>query len=81
MLILDQLRVANWMRSQDGAKGRNRPKPISPLSAQPKERRIGGTHLSDEEVVAMLAAVGPQRPNGNGNGNQPHNDDEEVAPS
>lgn len=56
--ILDQLRALAWLQTKDGAKGRNRPKPVSPL-AQPK--RIGHTDRDPEEVMAMLAKFGPQR--------------------
>lgn len=56
--ILDQLRALTWLQSKDGAKGTNRPKPVSPL-AQPK--RVGRTDRDPEEVMAMLARYGPQR--------------------
>ncbi|SFD14473.1 DUF5361 domain-containing protein [Streptomyces aidingensis] len=60
MLILDALRTANWMRSRDGQKGRNRPKPVSPL-ARKKGRRIGRTTRSPQQVAAYLASIGPPR--------------------
>jgi hypothetical protein len=35
---------------------------VSPLSqAQAKGRRIGKTDLPPEQVIAMLAAIGPER--------------------
>lgn len=54
----DQLAVANWQRSKDGAKGRNRPKPISPLAKQ-SGKRYGRTDRSPDEVKAHLARFGP----------------------
>jgi hypothetical protein len=60
-LILDQLRLANWMRSKDGTRNRNRPAPMSPLTqAQAKGRRIGHTDLEPEEAMALLARYGPE---------------------
>jgi hypothetical protein len=59
-LAVDQLRTANWMRSKDGAKGRNRPKPLSPL-AKPRGLRIGGTDRSPSEVMEVLARMAPAR--------------------
>ncbi len=49
--------MLTWMQSKDGAKGRNRPKPVSPL-AQPK--RVGRTDRDPDDVKAMLARFGPQ---------------------
>jgi hypothetical protein len=59
-LVHDQLAVANWQRSKDGSKGRNRPKPISPLLRNRGGTRIGKTDRSPEEVKALLARYGPQ---------------------
>jgi hypothetical protein len=59
-LVVDQLRTANWLRSKDGAKGRNRPKPLSPL-AKPRGLRIGGTDRSPSEVMEVLARMAPAR--------------------
>lgn len=56
-LIYDQLAIANWQRSRDGAKGRRRPKPISPLAR--KGTRYGKTDRDPEEVKAYLARFGP----------------------
>lgn len=50
--------MLTWLQSADGAKGRNRPKPVSP-AARPK--RIGHTDRDPAEVMAMLARYGPQR--------------------
>lgn len=58
-LVHDQLAVANWQRSKDGAKGRNRPKPLSPLLRQRQSGRMGKTDKSPEEVKALLARYGP----------------------
>lgn len=57
-LVHDQLAVANWQRSKDGAKGRNRPKPLSPLR-KPAGARYGKTDKSPDEVKALLARYGP----------------------
>lgn len=49
------------MRSKDGAKGRNRPQPLSPLAqARAKGIRTGRTDLPPEQVIAMLARYGPE---------------------
>lgn len=53
MLIIDTLREANWQRSKDGSKNRNRPKPVSPLAKRGK--RIGNANgRSNTEVLALL---------------------------
>lgn len=52
-LVLDELRTANWQRTKDGAKGRNRPKPISPLRKAPG-KRIGRTDRSPAQIAAWL---------------------------
>lgn len=54
---MDELRVSNWMRTKDGAKGRNRPKPISPL-ATPRGKRTGQTDRPPAEVIAVLQRIG-----------------------
>nr|WP_240981177.1 DUF5361 domain-containing protein [Streptomyces sp. N502] len=59
-LAVDELRVANWQRSKDGTKGRNRPKPISPLAQKPG-LRTGRTDRSPREVQELLARFGPAR--------------------
>jgi hypothetical protein len=59
-LVVDELRTGNWMRSKDGAKGRNRPKPISPL-AKPRGIRTGHTDRSPAEVMEVLARMRPAR--------------------
>lgn len=56
-LVHDQLAIANWQRTKDGAKGRNRPKPLSPLADRGK--RVGHTDRSPEEIKAYLARFGP----------------------
>ncbi len=55
-LVHDQLATANWQRSKDGSKNRNRPKPISPLAKQ-RGTRYGKTDRDPEEVKAYLARV------------------------
>lgn len=57
-LVHDQLATANWQRSKDGSKGRNRPKPLSPL-AQKSGTRVGKTDRDPDEVKAVLARYGP----------------------
>ena len=56
-LAVDELRTSNWMRTKDGAKGRNRPKPISPL-ATPRGKRTGQTDKAPAEVIAVLSRIG-----------------------
>lgn len=57
--MYDQLRILVWQNTKDGHKGRNRPKPLSPL-AQPAGVRYGGGHgRSNDEVKAYLARFGP----------------------
>lgn len=56
-LIVDQLAIANWQRSKDGRKNRNRPKPISPLNRT--GTRFGKTDRDPDEVAAFLASIGP----------------------
>lgn len=57
-LVYDQLAIANWQRSKDGSKGRNKPTPISPLAK--RGTRYGGNHgRTDEEVKAFLARLNP----------------------
>ena len=51
--VVDELRTANWQRSKDGSKNRNRPKPISPLRTA-SGKRIGKTDRSPAEVKAYL---------------------------
>lgn len=57
-LVYDQLVISNWQRSKDGAKGRNRPKPISPLTKK-AGNRYGKTSRSPDEIKAYLARFGP----------------------
>jgi len=61
-LIHDQLAIANWQRSKDGQRDRNRPKPMSPLLQREsrRERRIGHTDRTPDEVRALLAQLGPR---------------------
>ncbi|MDX3555279.1 DUF5361 domain-containing protein [Streptomyces europaeiscabiei] len=59
-LAVDELRTANWQRTKDGQKGRNRPKPISPLATKPGIR-TGRTDRSPREVQALLARYGAAR--------------------
>jgi hypothetical protein len=58
-LVVDELRIANWQRSRDGSRNRNRPKRISPLAGG-EGKRIGRTDRSPDEVAAYLAKIGPR---------------------
>lgn len=58
-LILDELRIANWQRTKDGRKGRNRPRRVSPLARNAGSVRFGKTDRSPEEVAAYLARFDP----------------------
>lgn len=58
-LAVDELRIANWQRSADGAKGRRPPQRISPLTRAPTTR-LGRTELPPEQVKDLLARYGPQ---------------------
>lgn len=60
-LVHDQLAIANWQRSKDGVKGRNRPTPLSPLARQQRGVRWGRTSRNPEQVKALLAQIGPAR--------------------
>lgn len=59
-LALDELRLGNWLRTKDGAKGRNRPKRLSPL-AKPQGTRHGSVPAgrTPTEVRQLLARYGP----------------------
>lgn len=57
-LVVDELRIGNWLRTKDGQKGRNRPRRVSPL-ARPAGKRTGRTDRSPAEVAALLARYGP----------------------
>jgi len=58
-MVVDELRLANWMRTDAARQNRDRPKPISPLASRPKGQRIGQTDRPASEVMAILAAMGP----------------------
>jgi hypothetical protein len=57
-LLLDELRTANWQRTKDGQKNRNRPKPASPL-AKKRGIRTGRTDQDPADVMRLLKKVGP----------------------
>jgi hypothetical protein len=59
-LTVDDLRVANWQRTKDAQRGRNRPKPISPLAKKPGVH-TGRTDKTPGEVQRMLVRYGPAR--------------------
>lgn len=56
-LALDELRTANWQRTKDGQKNRNRPKPVSPLAKKPG-KRTGRTDKEPADVMRLLKTVG-----------------------
>jgi hypothetical protein len=58
-MIVDELRIANWQRSKNGLRNRNKPKRISPLAKKPG-RRYGRTDRSPDEVVAYLRRLNPR---------------------
>lgn len=54
-LQADYLRMLLWMRSKDGAKGRNRPKPIPRPGIDDGKKKLGGTtKMSAEKMSALL---------------------------
>lgn len=55
---VDGIRMGNWLKSKDGQKGTNRPKPISPW-AKKAGKVWGKTDKSPAEVVAILKTMGP----------------------
>ena len=66
-LVHDQLATANWQRTKDGSKGRNRPKPLSPLAQaqmeaaaadDPRNRHYGRPTIPQDEVLALLRRLG-----------------------
>ena len=56
-LAVDELRTANWQRTKDGQKNRNRPKPLSPLAKKPG-KRTGRTTRDPADVMRLLKKVG-----------------------
>jgi hypothetical protein len=56
-LAVDELRTANWQRTKDGQKNRNRPKPFSPLAKKPG-KRTGRTDRDPAAVMRLLKKVG-----------------------
>lgn len=57
--VVDLLQITVWQRTRDAAKGLNRPKPIERPGVS-RGRRMGRTSLSQEQVLAALAARGPR---------------------
>jgi hypothetical protein len=66
-MVLDELRLANWLNSKDGQRNRNRPTPTSPLAPPPA--RIGRVpdHVTQDQVLELLASLGPQSEEGGPN--------------
>jgi hypothetical protein len=56
-LVVDELRTANWQRTKDGQKGRNKPDPLSPLKKKPG-LRTGRTDRDPADVMQLLKRVG-----------------------
>jgi hypothetical protein len=57
-LNYDAAQVANWQRSADGAKGRNRPKPFPRPGVK---KRLGKTSMTPAQARAYLARLAPKR--------------------
>lgn len=60
-LVVDELRVANWQRTEDGHKNRRKPKPLPrpglPEDEDDKVTRIGRGHrMTPDELDRLLAA-------------------------
>lgn len=54
-LIIDVLREGNWMQTEDGQKGRRRPKPIPrPGVEDPDSKKFGSAKMSMAEAKAWL---------------------------
>lgn len=51
---VDALRVANWQRSADGAKGRNYPEPIPRPGVKPSGTQIGSEPLTLDDMADWL---------------------------
>lgn len=63
--LIDLVALNVWMKSEDGRKGRNKPKPIERPGVS-NGRRMGKTSLPQSQVRALLAARGPRREDGDG---------------
>ena len=46
--------MGNWMRSKDGRKNRNRPKPVPRPGLEPDEKTYGKDALDIDEMRAWL---------------------------
>lgn len=59
--IVDQLRIANWMRTEDGSKGRNPPEPLPrPGLVDPDQTTFGEGPLPLDELDEFLGWTPPQ---------------------
>jgi hypothetical protein len=59
-LVVDELRVANWQRTEDGHKGRRRPKPLPRPGVHQEDEatHIGrGRGMSTNDLDRLLAAT------------------------
>lgn len=59
-LIVDELRLANWLSSEDGSKNRNRPDRLSPLAERKPRLGVVPDGVTQDQVLALLASLGPQ---------------------
>jgi hypothetical protein len=58
--IFDVLHLMLWQNTENGHAGRGRPSPMERPGMEPAgDRYVGGTGLTDEEVMARLAALNP----------------------
>lgn len=58
--MVDELRLGNWLASEDGHKNRNRPTPISPLAPRNQLGRVPD-NVSQDQVIELLASLAPSR--------------------
>ena len=59
--IVDLLRIANWMQTKDGSKGRNQPKPLPrPGVVDPDQTIFGEGPLPIEELDEFLGWTPPK---------------------
>jgi hypothetical protein len=53
-VVADAVIAGNWMRSRDGQKNRNRPKPIQRPGVVPEHKKFGGQAESIEAIRGWL---------------------------
>lgn len=61
----DQLRFLVWIQSEDGAKGRNRPKPLARpgVKSDDESNRIGSDAIPLADMAALMAKRNPEQHN------------------